>query len=395
MAYVTLINLYSSLAASKTVKRSPKVDPGLTMPGYKVVQLLPNNELPYVQKTQNPLGVELEDWTVEVYSLCGTLLGDITDSFTCQPFDDDNGIAQIIWKLTNVPVDFGNGLIQLHISQTAGQTFYSTPFQLTNNDWESTTRVDYRNSEFEDMQSSNLRMWYDDTLNADTQNNYEEKATNITRSLTIGRQRPDIYRTELWDKTFWGLVTDVLQSRYVYLDLTRHNLFVVPEIPPRLGQTNFAEGEFQLIPIPTEVYDPLYVPPVIPAPEPGGDVSVVMKVLKQARPGNPPVYRVNFQIPIIQGYSTLLPNFSNAVLNGETVGFTVIGNTTEDTIFILSLGTSLEIVPGQLHVGSFSFRMTDGTLPFNYVYTTPPVIFNASEITNGITKQVVTTIEEV
>ena len=91
------------------------------------VQLLPKSEFPYVQVTDTPDGLHLEDWVVKVLNVCNNeVLGDITSSFMVESLTNStNGNPQIIWSLTNIPLDFGFKLIYLQIEQSVGETFYS------------------------------------------------------------------------------------------------------------------------------------------------------------------------------------------------------------------------------------------------------------------------------
>lgn len=391
MAYITLINLFKTLDEALTVTESPQVEES-GLGRYDGIQLLPNNPLPYVQMTQNPDGIELEDWTVEVYSICGELLGDISDYFTCQPFDDDLGIPQIIWSLTNVPTDFGVRLIYLKITQTAGETFYSTPFQLTDYRSSFTIRLDYRNSEFDPMQSVQVKAWYRWTGNADTQNNYEEKSTRTTRSLTVGRQRFAVYFTEFWNNNFWNNVVDILESRYVYLNLVRQTLFETPEIPEPQGDANFMFGEFKLIPIPYETFDPLYVAPVPPIPEPGDDFAITFTAYNRLDE-----FRAKLAIPTVEGYETIVYGQSYVTINGDPVSLnTVLVNVVDGVINVFTNYTPYIIVGGQVQIGEYNIRVTNGSDLLDYQYSgTPLVIFNASEIASGVSKDIETTIATV
>ena len=74
---------------------------------FKGVQLLPNNRLKYVQITNTPNGINLEDWTVYVVDCKGTKT-DITSSFLVESLtNSDNGNPQLYWSLKNIPFDFG------------------------------------------------------------------------------------------------------------------------------------------------------------------------------------------------------------------------------------------------------------------------------------------------
>ena len=108
---------------------------------FKGVQLLPNNTAKYIQVTDTPNGIDLEDWTVNIVDLCKGTKTDVTDYFFVDSLTNSlNGSPQLYWSLTNVPFDFGYSLVYLEIEQAVGELFYSTPFLLTNIEHEKTTQ---------------------------------------------------------------------------------------------------------------------------------------------------------------------------------------------------------------------------------------------------------------
>lgn len=56
--------------------------------------------------------------------------------------------------------DFGYGLQYLEITQAVGETFYSTPFLLTNEESEKTTAVHYKSKRTDTYQSIGFKVWY-------------------------------------------------------------------------------------------------------------------------------------------------------------------------------------------------------------------------------------------
>ena len=77
MAHKPVINIFKSLNEAMFFKNS-QINTQFIFSG---VQLLPNNPIKYIQVTDTPNGINLEDWIVKVYSLCGKELGDITNNF--------------------------------------------------------------------------------------------------------------------------------------------------------------------------------------------------------------------------------------------------------------------------------------------------------------------------
>ena len=143
MATVNFIEFNSDKTVAQSVRRSPytKIN---TFTG---VHLLPNNEYPYIQSTNVTGGIELEDWTAYVVD-CNGNETDITAYFVVERiFADEKGQAQFDWSITNVPFDFGYGMVYLKVKQSIGETFYSNLFQFTSYDSEKTCRIDYKNGD--------------------------------------------------------------------------------------------------------------------------------------------------------------------------------------------------------------------------------------------------------
>jgi hypothetical protein len=172
-------------------------------------------------------------------------------------------------------------------------------------------------------------------------------------------------------------------------------LFETPEIPEVLGDTNFAEGEFRLVPIPYETYDPLYVPDIPPVPQPGDNVTVSIAGQKQIRQGAT-IYRASLKIPITLDLDTIVSGFSSLTINGIVIPH---GNSPSvisgGFINILWPGTQTYIVPDTIQISAYSIRLTNGSDTIDYIYSGPTVIFNASEINNGVRKDFETEIQDV
>lgn len=395
MADTIFIGLYRTLDQAFTFDESPVIDPHLgRLDG---IQLLPNNIYPYIQNTANPDGVELEDWTVEVVTPCGKVLGDITESFSCQPFNDNDGIPQITWQLLNVPIDFGWRMVCLKITQTAGETFYSNPFMLTSIDANKTTRFDYRESKFDVMQSVQLVTWFRNVRNADTINVRTEVSTQITRSKTVQKIRPRRMFTDFMPVHLIERVVTMLESTYVYVNLVRHNLFEAPEITDPQGDANFVELEYLLTSIPTETYDPNYVEPVPPIPAPGDEVEINLKMFLRAPDVETHLLRAKLDFLSPNGFGTVVFGQSYITVNGEVLEFnTALTNYVEETINAFSNYTGNQTLPLSAEVTEFNLRVTDGEGNyFDYFYNGAAISFNLSEINNGTVKTATATITEV
>jgi hypothetical protein len=214
---------------------------------FKGVQLLPNNPSKYVQITDTPNGINLEDYTVFVVDLEKGTKTDITDYFLVESLTNNlNGAPQLYWSLLNVPFDFGYRLIYLEINQSVGEDFYSTPFLLTDVESEKTTQFHYKQSKDDVYQSLSLQSWFLDVDKKTELTTYYEVSTNNTVSQAIETSLIDIYRTELIPKNVIVNFTFLLESAVLYINSVRGNLSKAIDIPEKTAQENFASIDFQI-----------------------------------------------------------------------------------------------------------------------------------------------------
>lgn len=211
------------------------------------VQLLPNNPYSYIQVTNTPLGLHLEDWTVMAVNLCKGTETNITSSFMVESLtNSDNGNPQIIWSLTNVPVDFGYQPIYLKITQAIGETFYTQPFLLTAYAKEKTTQFHYKTKREDAYQSIGFKSWFrqdDEKIELTT---YYETSTQKTVTQAVKVNELELHRTELMSINNLKQLTKVLRSPYLYADLIRCSLFDATELPKLGNEENFGKMDFSL-----------------------------------------------------------------------------------------------------------------------------------------------------
>lgn len=223
------------------------------------IQLLPNNPSKYIQVTNTPDGINLEDWTVYGVDLCDeTKFQDITPSFMVDKLTNSlNGDPQLIWSLTNVPVDFGWDLIYLRIEQANGETFYSNPFKLTAIDSEKTSQIFYKYKRTEDYQSIGAQVWFrSKSLQTNVQSYYETSTENTVTTATQ-TNRTEFYETEMMSIDNLIKIVNVMKLPYVYLDGIRAYFFTAPEIPKPTSQENFGRMEMNLTLNYSDVYTPI------------------------------------------------------------------------------------------------------------------------------------------
>ena len=216
---------------------------------FRGVQLLPNNSAKYVQITNTPDGINLEDWAVFVVNLCTGEKTDITDYFLVETLTNSaNGNPQFYWSLKNIPFDFGWDLVYLEITQTLGETFYSTPFQITNIESEYTNQFHYKETKDEVYQSIGLQAWYlDEDLKTEITTGYK-----ISKNQTVIKNKQETYlhlfRTQSIAKNVAIQLDRVICSPICYINYIRYYLTESIEIPEKSAQENFVTLNFSVSP---------------------------------------------------------------------------------------------------------------------------------------------------
>lgn len=243
MAHKPVINIFKSLNEAMYFKNS-QINTQFVFSG---VQLLPNNPNKYIQVTDTKNGINLEDWIVKVYSICGKELGDITDSFLVESLtNSDNGNPQIFWSLKNINKDFGWGLVYLKITQILGETFYTNPFRITAIEQEKTTQVNYKFKESDTIQSLGFNLWYDDEDLLQELTTYYEESTKSWVSASMEQGYIEFWKTELMQKTTLLKLKEIMGLPFVYINGVRASLKEASETNKKVSQENFAEMTFTL-----------------------------------------------------------------------------------------------------------------------------------------------------
>tara|TARA_R110002049_G_C9177884_1_gene563250 strand:- start:8185 stop:9015 length:831 start_codon:yes stop_codon:yes gene_type:complete len=262
MAGSDFIKIYETKEEAFSVKSSIYD----TLCNFRDIQLLPNNILPYIQRTSNPNGVEVEDWTCYLVNSCSGLKVDITAYFEVDTvFFDDNGANQIQWRITNVPFDYGLDFVYLEIDQL-GQSYFSTPFLLTDLESEKTSRIDYGNILHEDIQSIQLKMFFRQDMQEVEQGAYNQISTSKTVTTTIQTSEYQKYIAEDFRPITIKLFNNIFNCIYVFCELERVNLFAPMELGELTGSTNSFMFKNVFLTFLGLIYDPLYVAP-IPTPD--------------------------------------------------------------------------------------------------------------------------------
>lgn len=238
-----VIGIYKTLNEALYFKNSP-INSQFIFSG---VQIIPNNPNKYIQVTNTPNGIHLEDWIVKVISVCsGEELGDITTSFLVEPIlvNSDNGDPQFIWSLKNIPIDLGSDLIYLKITQSEGDTFYSQPFKITAYESEKVCQIDYKFKRTDQMQSIGFQAWFLEPDLLQELETYYEVSTQSWVSASIEQGEIEYWRTELMPKSSLINLKRILGLPYIYINSVRASLKEAPEIPRKVSQENFGSMDF-------------------------------------------------------------------------------------------------------------------------------------------------------
>lgn len=246
-----IINIYKSLDEAIYFRNSwmnQKFD-------FSGVQLLPNNPNKYIQVTNTPGGINLEDWVVKVFSLCGKELGDITPSFMVESLtNSDNGNPQFIWSLTNITQDFGWGLIYLQIKQSTGETFYTNPFKITEIDSEKTAFIAYKYKKTDPFQTIQFTTWFREKGLPQELTTYYQESAKSTVSSAIKFDEIEWWSTESMNRDLLIRLKGILGLPFVYVDFVRANYYEAPELDWSNSRQNFNFMDYYLVFHPNDIY---------------------------------------------------------------------------------------------------------------------------------------------
>lgn len=269
---VTFIRIEHTLKDAMAYYNSPQEEWFI----FDGVQILPDDPLPYIQRTHNPQGIELEDITyVIVRDLCGKELATITDSFSIRRvFQDINGLPQVDWWLKQIDQDFGDQLVYLEILNGLNDYFYTSPFKITRYESDFTARVDYKNKESDTMLSSRVKMYFRQPVGSMSITTYSELSTGMTATNNSKYSRVEKWRTGQVHIYMFELFMQLFLNKVVYVDLVRSNLQEAFEYPELEMDENFSETDILLSRNYNDKYDPLYVAPTPPLPPPTPSINL-------------------------------------------------------------------------------------------------------------------------
>lgn len=234
------INIYRTLEEAISFEDSPQN----THYNFNGVQLLPNNLEKYVQITNTPNGIELEDWNVYVVDYETLAETDITSYFTVEELtNSENGNPQLYWSLTNVPYDFGWNFVYLRIEQLVGEVFYTNLFRLTDIEKEFTTQIHYKENLEDKFQSIGYNFYFRNITRQDEVTTYYELSTRHTVTVNSKTNKLKRYRVEISPLYNLSTLIDAFYSPYLYIEGIRCSVFESIKFPDTKGDENFGELE--------------------------------------------------------------------------------------------------------------------------------------------------------
>jgi hypothetical protein len=254
-----------------TLAKAKEYNNGKQMEEYSFagIQLLPNNEYPYIQRTYASEGIAISTFEVKVKSVdCNEVLGDITDYFSVvSSFNDSNtGLNQVYWKIEpEQPLDFGYTMVYLEILVAGNNYIYSSPFFYTEIQKEFVSRIDYRDNENLPMSSIDLVMYYKEPGDEMEVENYK-KANGELRTNFVTITEYEFWQIGVVDVDLYRRIKYALTRRFAYVNLLRTFLKEGFDTPRMQALENFGEQEIQLTRLQDQVYDPNFVIPVPPPP---------------------------------------------------------------------------------------------------------------------------------
>lgn len=262
-------NAFIRIEPTLELAMQTRISPQMSVFSFKGIQLLPNNPLPYIQRTFANGGLELENpLEILLYDICGNeVLEDITPYFEILNIfqDPETGFNQIEWQLQDIPYDAGNRLVYMRCRQGANVFFYSSPFVLTADNSEYTSRWDYKDAKLGTMYSTQLTIWFKQLMDLEDITSYDQldgRRVGMNSKLIPY----EVWQTSIVDINLFHLFKQMRQSTYVYCDLAKTVPFEPFETPKLVGRENFGEAEITLCRDEGNTYNPLYVAPTPPPP---------------------------------------------------------------------------------------------------------------------------------
>lgn len=275
----TFIKLENTLEAAMSVNESPQV----TRYDYSGVFLVSDNPYPYVQRTYASDGIEIENFIIEFFDMCGNELEADTDDDTfkiIRNFQDPlTGLPQVEWQLNTANLDFGDQLIYIRLRLSLITYIYSSPFTIASEGSKYTSQWWYRQESSDNMLSIGLNMYFINRKSEHEVSNYPSLSTGYTTTGTSRLTPFERWITKVINNDIFEEFKKIFLFKQVYshpynfsgLPL-RTRAFNALESKDPTADENFNDFEFELSRNPNFTYDPLAgipvpvpPPPIVPA----------------------------------------------------------------------------------------------------------------------------------
>lgn len=213
----------------------------------RYVQMLPGETFLQITNSQTDIafGGNLK---VELITSWQEVLQDITNLFFVDQFTDIHGIKQIAFEFGNINIDYGTQDLYLKLIHTvSNKAWFSSPFVITNDCAEETTRFDYKHKGFfkgisydcaDYFQSIRLTSFENDIDVQEETSEYTQTSGNIVsmRKISTSISR-GIFRN-CNNYTFKRLIS-LFSHDVIYINGYRSSNKPALSKSERLGATNF------------------------------------------------------------------------------------------------------------------------------------------------------------
>jgi len=144
-----------------------------------------------------------------------------------------------------MPYDYGNELIYLRFTYIGG-FLYSNPFYYTTLDEDKTTYIGYNDNSVNYLYYVSLKVWFRQKSRQSELTTYYESSTKNTVTQTIKTHNLEMYESEFMSMEDLIMVTNILESPFLYIGTTRRYLFEAVKLPELTQQENFGKIKFTL-----------------------------------------------------------------------------------------------------------------------------------------------------
>ena len=144
-----------------------------------------------------------------------------------------------------MPYDYGNELIYLKFTYSGG-FLYSNPFYYTTLDEDRTTYIGYNDNSVNYPYYVSLKVWFRQKSRQSELTTYYEASTKNTVTQAIKTHNLEMYESEFMSIEDLIMVTNILESPFLYIGTTRRYLFEAVKLPELTQQENFGKIKFTL-----------------------------------------------------------------------------------------------------------------------------------------------------